>query len=107
MRVCGCVWVRGQIALRGHCSGFIKVTGNYSNLFAGHSSWFTYASMLRIYKHYDLALGTAGSNAKMMSFSSCECAAECSATHVLPPTALSVRLASVAIPYMTAAGCIG
>lgn len=28
-----------QLALRGHCSGLIKLTGNYSDLFAGHSSW--------------------------------------------------------------------
>ena len=58
------------IALRGHCSGFIKVTGNYSDLFAGHSSWFTYSSMLRIFKHYNLAVSSPDSNGKQMSFSS-------------------------------------
>ena len=25
-----------------HCSGLVKVTGNYSDLFWGHSAWFIY-----------------------------------------------------------------
>lgn len=43
-----------SIANKGHCSALVKVTGNYSDLFVGHSSWFTYSSMLRIYKRYVL-----------------------------------------------------
>lgn len=43
-------------SLNGHCSGLIKVTGDLSDLFTGHSSWFNYSSMNRIYKHYDFNL---------------------------------------------------
>lgn len=45
-----------QVANSGHCSGLIKVTGNFSDMFMAHSSWFVYQSMLRIYKHYHFAI---------------------------------------------------
>ena len=35
----------------GHCSALVKLTGNYSQLFISHSSWFSYVGMLRIMKH--------------------------------------------------------
>ena len=31
-----------QLALMGHCSALVKVTGNYSDLLMSHTSWFTY-----------------------------------------------------------------
>lgn len=34
--------LEGKLASAGHCSALVKVTGNYSNLFLSHSSWFTY-----------------------------------------------------------------
>lgn len=35
----------------GHCSALIKLTGDFSELFFGHSSWFRYQAMLRIMKN--------------------------------------------------------
>ncbi|KAG2491647.1 hypothetical protein HYH03_010017 [Edaphochlamys debaryana] len=46
--------VRARIAKRGRCSALIKVTPNLDDLLLGHVTWWAYASMLRIYKHYDL-----------------------------------------------------
>jgi hypothetical protein len=34
--------VEETLASQGHCSALVKVTGNYSDLFLAHSSWFTY-----------------------------------------------------------------
>ena len=52
----------------GHCTALIKVTDDLSDLLMGHSSWFHYANMNRIFKHYSLDFeGTAAAN---MSFSS-------------------------------------
>ena len=34
--------LEGTLASAGHCSALVKVTGNYSDLFLSHSSWFTY-----------------------------------------------------------------
>lgn len=58
-----------QIADKGHCSALIKVTGNYSDLFAGHSSWFTYASMLRVYKRYELNYNHPATGTHRVGFS--------------------------------------
>eukprot|EP00164_Ancoracysta_twista_P001659 GFYU01002178.1.p1 GENE.GFYU01002178.1~~GFYU01002178.1.p1 ORF type:complete len:544 (+),score=219.20 GFYU01002178.1:76-1707(+) len=59
-----------NILNRGHCSGLIKVTGDYSNLFAAHSSWFAFGMMLRIFKHYNFNLNNPAVKAKKVSFSS-------------------------------------
>jgi hypothetical protein len=45
--------IEATLSRNGHCSALIKLTGDYSDMFAGHSSWFVYAAMNRIYKHYD------------------------------------------------------
>jgi len=57
-------------SLRGHCSGLVKVTGDFSDLLVSHSSWFTYQAMNRIYKHYKLNLKSKAIAAKTISFSS-------------------------------------
>ena len=44
--------------------------GDYSNLFFSHSSWWSYASMIRIMKNYDTPLHDAAVAAKRVSFSS-------------------------------------
>ncbi|KAG2377789.1 hypothetical protein C9374_008874 [Naegleria lovaniensis] len=36
----------------GHCSALFKVTPDYSNIYFGHTSWFTFSAMTRIYKTY-------------------------------------------------------
>jgi hypothetical protein len=38
----------------GHCSTFIKLAPNATDLFMGHTTWFTYDTMIRIYKCVDL-----------------------------------------------------
>eukprot|EP00753_Platysulcus_tardus_P015584 PLAT5104.1.p1 GENE.PLAT5104.1~~PLAT5104.1.p1 ORF type:complete len:554 (+),score=259.67 PLAT5104.1:12-1673(+) len=62
--------MESTIALSGHCSGFIKVTGNFSDLFAAHSSWFTYQNMIRVFKHYKLNIANPSTAAHAISFSS-------------------------------------
>ncbi|XP_077973050.1 phospholipase B-like 1 [Styela clava] len=54
----------------GHCSALIKVTAGYENLFMGHSSWFVYSAMLRIYKNYDFQVYGKDIKNTKMSFSS-------------------------------------
>jgi len=53
-----------------HCSGLFRVTGNYSDIFFGHSAWFTYENTNRIFKHYSFAPQSAGLLGAEMSFSS-------------------------------------
>jgi len=56
--------------LIGHCSALIRVNGDLSDLWAAHSSWFTYGSTNRIYKHYNFQLYASFVAARQMSFSS-------------------------------------
>ena len=60
---------QGILAQIGHCSALVKITPEIDNIFVGHSSWFTYENMNRIFKHYifNLNMKTA---TKFMSFSS-------------------------------------
>jgi len=60
-----------RLVLRnGHCSAFIKLTGDMSDLFTGHSSWFTYSAMNRIFKHYYLDFQGDFIAAKKITFAS-------------------------------------
>ncbi|XP_069463343.1 phospholipase-B 81-like [Ambystoma mexicanum] len=54
----------------GHCSALIKVLPGYENILFAHSSWFTYAATLRVYKHWDFNLNDPDTNIGKMSFSS-------------------------------------
>lgn len=56
-------------ASNGHCSVLIKLLPGYENLFASHSTWYTFASMNRMYKHYAFKLHDAPAT-EVMSFSS-------------------------------------
>ena len=53
-----------------HCSGLFAVTGNLSDVFWGHSAWFTYMGTNRVFKHYKFALASPGMVGTAMSFSS-------------------------------------
>ncbi|ELR21430.1 Phospholipase Blike protein, putative [Acanthamoeba castellanii str. Neff] len=53
-----------------HCSALIKVTGDLSDIFAGHTAWFSYESMLRIAKSYTLPLSNPSTQSKSVIFSS-------------------------------------
>jgi Phospholipase B len=53
-----------------HCSALIKTTGNYSDIWFGHSAWFIYQSTIRILKHYKFNLNSNFIAGTEMSFSS-------------------------------------
>lgn len=59
-----------KVSLAGHCSVLIKLTGDYSDLFMGHSAWFTYSSMLRIFKYYNLRFTSSFAASHQIAFSS-------------------------------------
>jgi len=61
---------RQYVLSAGHCSALVKITGGYENLYMSHSSWFLYASMMRIYKHYHFQLNDPNTAAHSVSFSS-------------------------------------
>uniref|UniRef100_A0A8C2W3L2 Phospholipase B-like n=1 Tax=Chinchilla lanigera TaxID=34839 RepID=A0A8C2W3L2_CHILA len=54
----------------GHCSALIKVLPGFENIYFGHSSWYTYAAMLRIYKHWDFNIKDEDTSSSRLSFSS-------------------------------------
>ncbi|XP_030063018.1 phospholipase B-like 1 isoform X2 [Microcaecilia unicolor] len=47
-----------------------KVLPGFENVLFAHSSWYTYASTLRIYKHWDFNISDANTSTGKMSFSS-------------------------------------
>ncbi|ROL51685.1 Phospholipase B-like 1 [Anabarilius grahami] len=53
-----------------HCSALIKLLPGYENLLFGHSSWYTYAASMRIYKHWDFRLKNKHNGTSRLSFSS-------------------------------------
>ena len=46
------------------------MTGNFSDLFMGHSSWYTYTATNRIFKHYSFEYKSSNVAAQKVSFSS-------------------------------------
>ena len=40
------------ISLRSHCSAFIKIADDFSDVLFGHNTWTTYNKLIRIYKEY-------------------------------------------------------
>uniref|UniRef100_A0A8C9T9I2 Phospholipase B-like n=1 Tax=Scleropages formosus TaxID=113540 RepID=A0A8C9T9I2_SCLFO len=54
----------------GHCSALIKMLPGFENLLLAHSSWYTYAATLRIYKHWDFNLMEPHAATGKLSFSS-------------------------------------
>ncbi|XP_054616131.1 phospholipase B-like 1 isoform X1 [Dunckerocampus dactyliophorus] len=54
----------------GHCSALIKMLPGFENLLFAHSSWYTYAATMRIYKHWDFHLTEPHTATGKLSFSS-------------------------------------
>ncbi|XP_071400146.1 phospholipase B-like 1, partial [Centroberyx affinis] len=54
----------------GHCTALIKVLPGFENLLFAHSSWYTFAATMRIYKHWDFRLSDTHTATGKMSFSS-------------------------------------
>ncbi|KAI1886721.1 hypothetical protein AGOR_G00198710 [Albula goreensis] len=61
---------RFKVPGMGHCSALIKMLPGYENLLLAHSSWYTYAATMRIYKHWDFRLTEPHAATGKMSFSS-------------------------------------
>ncbi|XP_030630963.1 phospholipase B-like 1 [Chanos chanos] len=59
-----------QMPGMGHCSALIKMLPGYENMFFAHSSWYTYAATMRIYKHWDFRVTNSHTASGKMSFSS-------------------------------------
>ncbi|GAX74564.1 hypothetical protein CEUSTIGMA_g2013.t1 [Chlamydomonas eustigma] len=59
-----------KVALQGRCSAIIKVAGDLSDVFVGHSTWDSYTNALRIYKHYEFNLNDPAVSQRKLSFSS-------------------------------------
>ncbi|XP_049602012.1 phospholipase B-like 1 [Syngnathus scovelli] len=54
----------------GHCSALIKMLPGFENLLFAHSSWYTYAATMRIYKHWDFHIADPNTATGKLSFSS-------------------------------------
>ncbi|XP_072299839.1 phospholipase B-like 1 [Eucyclogobius newberryi] len=54
----------------GHCSALIKILPGFENLLFAHSSWYTYAATMRIYKHWDFYVAEPHTATGKLSFSS-------------------------------------
>ncbi|TMS14940.1 Phospholipase B-like 1 [Larimichthys crocea] len=54
----------------GHCSALIKMLPGFENLLFAHSSWYTYAATMRIYKHWDFHISEPHTATGKLSFSS-------------------------------------
>eukprot|EP01088_Endostelium_zonatum_P017361 TRINITY_DN508_c1_g1_i1.p1 TRINITY_DN508_c1_g1~~TRINITY_DN508_c1_g1_i1.p1 ORF type:complete len:545 (-),score=115.19 TRINITY_DN508_c1_g1_i1:56-1690(-) len=53
-----------------HCSGLVKTTGDLSDIWIGHTSWFMFQSTMRISKYYDFPLHNPSTRSKVVTFSS-------------------------------------
>lgn len=54
----------------GRCSVLVKVTPDLNDLLVGHTTWWTYTAMTRIYKHYNFELQGSQYKAHLTSMSS-------------------------------------
>jgi len=61
---------RMQLEMMGSCSAIIKMADNFSDIFAGHSTWSSYVSMNRIFKYYNFSFNNPSLKNKNMAFSS-------------------------------------
>ena len=53
-----------------HCSALIKLADDYSDIWFGHNTWFSYNSMIRIFKEYRFISNKGKEKSKTIAFSS-------------------------------------
>ena len=56
--------------LRSHCSALIKLADDYSDIWFGHNTWFSYNSMIRIFKEYRFISNKNDFKSKVVAFPS-------------------------------------
>ena len=56
--------------LRSHCSALIKLADDYSDIWFGHNTWFSYNSMIRIFKEYRFITNKEDVKSKVVAFPS-------------------------------------
>lgn len=55
---------------RSHCSALVKLAEDFSDIWFGHNTWFTYQSMLRIFKEYRFVTKNGYEKSKTTAFPS-------------------------------------
>ena len=56
--------------LNSHCSAFVKLAKDYSDIYFGHNTWTFYSMMIRIFKEYRFVTNKGNEKAKTVAFSS-------------------------------------
>ena len=62
--------IRKYTMLKSHCSALIKLAEDFSDIWFGHNTWYTYASMLRIFKEYRFITRNGYEKSKTTAFPS-------------------------------------
>lgn len=62
--------IRKYTMLKSHCSALIKLAEDFSDIWFGHNTWYTYASMLRIFKEYRFVTRNGYEKSKTTAFPS-------------------------------------
>ena len=62
--------IRKYTMLKSHCSALIKLAEDFSDIWFGHNTWYTYNSMLRIFKEYRFVTKNGYEKSKTTAFPS-------------------------------------
>ena len=62
--------IKKYIITNNHCSALIKISEDFSDIFFGHNSWFTFSSLSRVFKEYNFDFNNKLVKAKSIMFSS-------------------------------------
>jgi len=62
-----------MLTQKGHCTAFVRLGKENSDLFVGHTTWDDYSKMTKMFKYYDFSLPypTAASKVAMSSYPGC------------------------------------
>lgn len=62
--------IREYTMMKSHCSALIKLAEDFSDIWFGHNTWYTYASMLRSFKEYRFVTKNGYEKSKTTAFPS-------------------------------------